>query len=169
MNVYPRSLPTPEALEQLAQRHPQLDASSVRASLALLRAANQMSAAFGEHFARFGLSQARFTILMVLRKQPLGMSPAQIAHAVNVTRPTVTGLLQALEQMRLVLRRTHPHDHRSNKVTLTPKAARLLDRMFPAHFRKHAALMGGLTQAERMLLIKLLDKIRPQAVSGAPP
>jgi len=49
------------------------------------------------------------------------------------------------------------------RVTLTRKAVTFIERLLPGHFRRMAALMNPLSQAERKTLVKLLDKILQNA------
>lgn len=159
-------VPKYEKLEQLALLYPEVDASAIRTCLTVLRVASQLSASFDEHFARFGLSQGRFAVLMMLRHRPEGMTPAAIAQAAGVSRPTITGLLDGLARAKLVQRRADRTDHRSRIITLAPAAERLFRRMLPTHYRKHAAIMAGLSRRDRDQLIELMQRIEPRAGGG---
>jgi DNA-binding MarR family transcriptional regulator len=169
VTVVPRTLPSPDVLDTLAARYPDVEPSSVQASLALLQVAHELSTALERHFAQFQLSRGRFTVLMLLRRDLRGLSPAELAEAAGVTRPTMTGLLRALESSGLVLRRSHPEDHRSTVISLAPKAHRLLDRVLPEHFRLQASLMSPLGPTERAELVRLLTQVRPQPRAGGEP
>jgi len=169
MHVLPRTLPSSSVLAEVASRFPGADPSAIRASIALLRVANDVSSVLEADFAKFRLSRGGFTVLMLLRRGSQGLSPAELAEAANVTRPTMTGLVRTLERAGLLERRHHPNDHRSAVLTLTAKAKSLLDRLLPEHFRAQATLMAGLSEAERTELVRLLHQIRPQVHLGAAP
>lgn len=157
--------PPLELLEQLARREPQIDPSAIRTSLILLRVASQVSASLDEEFSRFGLSQGRFTVLMLLFHAREGMSPARLAEAAGVRRPTISGLLDSLDRAGLIERRGDPNDHRASIVTMTASAEGLLKRILPILCGKHATLMSTLSGAERSLLSSLLERVREQLVS----
>ena len=167
MPSVPPAVPRFEHLQRLSESYPDLDATAIRTCVMLLRVASELSSSFDQHFARFGLSQGRFMLLMLLARHPGGMSPAALAEAAGVTRPTVTGVLSTLEKSGLVRRRTDPEDHRGSIVTLTDSAHRLLRRMLPVHFRKHASIMSGLEVRERDELASLLRRIESRIASGA--
>ena len=169
MPSVPPAVPKFEQLEKLAESYPELDATAIRTCLILLRVAGRLSTSFDEHFARFGLSQGRFTLLMLLRRHPEGMSPAALAQAAGVTRPTVTGILDTLQSSGLVKRQTEPHDHRVIRVTLTDAAHRLLRAMLPIHFRRHASIMAEMDKGERETLVGLLRRIESRVTSGELP
>ena len=169
MTVVPRTLPSPEVLDALAGRYPDVEPSAVQATLTLLQVAHELSTVLERHFAPFQLSRGRFTVLMLLRRELRGSSPAALAEAAGVKRPTMTGLLRALERSGLVVRRRHPDDHRSAVMSLAPKAHRLLDRVLPEHFRLQASLMSSLRPAERAELARLLTQVRPQPCAGGAP
>lgn len=164
--VHP-NIPKFETLQQLAAEHPGLDATAVHTCVTLLRVASELTGVFDEHFARFGLSQGRFTVLMLLRRHPHGLSPAAIAESAGVTRPTISGVLDTLQRDGLVKRTPAALDRRSNVVTLTAAARRLMKRMLPVHFHKHAAIMAGLTVRDRRRLVGLLALVDRAPSVGA--
>jgi DNA-binding MarR family transcriptional regulator len=161
MPVLPQNPPRFERLAELAGQYPELDASAVRSCLVLLRVATDVSSYLEEYFSEFGLSQGRFTVLMMLWRSDEGLSPARIAELAGVTPPTITGLCKKLEAEGLVARRADPADRRAAVITLTPRARRLLRRLLPGHFKRQAAMLGALSEGERADLVRLLGRIRP--------
>ncbi len=161
MHVVPLRPPRFERLAELAGRYPELDASAVRSCLVLLRVATDVTASLDAYFSEFGLSHGRFAVLMMLWRSEGGLSPARIAEQCDVTPPTITGLCKKLEADGLVRRRADPADRRAYRITLTPRARRLLVRLLPGHFTRQATMLAGLTEAERAELVRLLTNIRP--------
>src|SRR6185312_1225037 len=99
------------------------------------------------HFARYGLSHARFVVLMLLkRRADHTATPAEIADEAAVTRATVTGLLDGLEGEGLVERTHRTDDRRSVRVRLTKKGLALLERILPDHYARLGSVMGRLTR-----------------------
>src|SRR5215218_9639211 len=138
------NMPKFETLQEHARRYPMLDASAIRASLALRRVGQALESAYDAHFARHGLSAGRFTVLMMLAKAPgHTLSAGELADCSSVTRASMTGLLDTLEAAGLVLREASPDDRRRILVSLTPGALAQLELMLPDHFRRTAALMAG--------------------------
>jgi DNA-binding MarR family transcriptional regulator len=165
-----RDLPKYEAIRQRAGRYPQIDPRAVESSLVLLRVASDVIDAIEAYLALHGMSQGKFTILMLLNRDPAsGMSPSELAEKSGVTRATITGLLDGLEREQLVIREGHAEDRRKAVVRLTPRAVQLLDGILPEYYRQIAEMMGGLLEEQKVQLITLLGKVseRVPAVSEA--
>lgn len=151
-----RDLPGDQELSDLAKRYPDLDPEGAIAFLAFIRAACEVFHASEEHFARHGMSCGRFTVLALLNRKPeRSLTPSQIADHCGVTRATITGLLDNLEQERLIKRERTESDRRTMQVRLTAEGARFLDRMLPDHFRRMRTLMAGLDSRDRSDLRRL--------------
>jgi DNA-binding MarR family transcriptional regulator len=165
--VHP-NVPKFEILKHLAAEHPGLDATAIHTSVTLLRAGSELATVFDGLFARFGLSQGRFTVLMLLRRHAVGLSPAALAESAGVTRPTISGVLDTLQRDGLVERKPAAHDRRSSIVTLTTAAHRLMKKMLPVIFRQHAAIMAGLSVRQRRQLVDLLKLVDRAPARGAP-
>ncbi|MGC4064472.1 MAG: MarR family transcriptional regulator [Polyangiaceae bacterium] len=153
-----------ESVEQFAAEYPELDVSAVVGSLTLLRVGSQLLDAFDQLFSSYGLSNGRFSVMMTLRYRRNGLSPAELAEIIGVTRPTMTGLLDTLERGGIIERRPHPDDARAQMVTLSRSGKARLDRVLPSHFRRHSMIMSNLSRAEREQLVKLLEKVQLQLV-----
>ncbi len=153
-----KQLPGHEALRTDAERYPGADVSAVETCLHLLRVSGDVEAAYDAHFARHGLSQARFIVLMTLQRED-ELRPAELAERTGVTRATMTGLLEGLEKEGLVLRRAHAEDGRMWLVRLSAKGRQRLEGILPDHYRRTAALMTGLSTEERRHLAELLAKV----------
>ena len=149
----PRDLPKIEAIKSLARLVPEVDPSAVQSCLTLLRVSGALHDALETHFGRFAL-------LMLLRRNlESGLTPAELAEKAGVTRATITGLLDGLEQTGLVRREPHSDDRRKTVVHLTPDGIEHLQGIFPDHFRRVAALMEHLSEPEREELMRLLHKV----------
>jgi DNA-binding MarR family transcriptional regulator len=148
-------------LQNWAQQYAELDIPSVEACLAFLRATADVQTALETHFARYGLSMGKFTLLMQLSQAPeQGFTPSECAERSGVTRATITGLLDGLERDGLVERQPRPGDRRMLSVHLTEAGRSLLKRMLPDHFCRTTGLMGELTDSEKGRLIELLQKVQ---------
>ncbi len=108
-----------------------------------------MLTALETFLARYDMSQGRFTLLMVLNRDPhLGLCPSDLASKCGVTRATMTGLLDGLEREKFVTRVRHANDRRMATVMLTPEGIQFLDNLCPDYYRRIAGLMGKLTEEE---------------------
>lgn len=155
-----KDIPKFDCMQAMAARYPSLDPLSLEASLTLLCVGGELQSAFLAHLTRHDLSPGRFYLLIQLaRSAPSGLSPAELSERAGVTRATITGLLDGLEQGGLVVRTEHESDRRMWTVRLTPKGQERLDAMLPDHYRRITALMSQLEPEERHTLIRLLRKV----------
>lgn len=157
----PRNLPSEQQLQQLTNLYPQVDMAAVKTCLAFLNASADIYEAFDTHFARYGLSMGKFTILMQLQYAgEQGLTPSECAERAGVTRGTITGLLDGLQRDGWVARQPHPSDRRMLTVQLTEQGQQLLEQMLPDHFCRTTSLMANLNNAEKKTLVALLAKLR---------
>lgn len=168
-----KSVPRDDCLLEAAKCYPNMDASACAVVLDLLRAGDEVFKVVDDHFSAHGLSEGRFTVLMLLNRNRLlqgggnlkGTTPAELADFAGVTRATITGLVDTLEKDGLVVRKPDPQDRRMMNVEMTEKGVNLLQAMVPEHFQRVASIVSPLSCEERSLLQGLLAKIRGQAVA----
>lgn len=153
----------PEELRRLAleeAQHPDCDPLSVQVVLWVVRASSGVLAAQAELLRDVDLSTSAFNVLMALRNSPGNvLEPCDIADRLLVTRPSVTGLLDTLEQKGLVERRPHPDDRRRRLVHLTDAAHGLLTAHLSDHYREMERILASLDAEERAQLVQLLRRI----------
>ncbi|HLH27963.1 MAG TPA: MarR family transcriptional regulator, partial [Acidimicrobiales bacterium] len=87
-------------------------------------------------------------------------SPCDIGEQLNVTRGTVTGLLDSLERQKLVRRLPHPEDRRMLVIELTPEGRDLLGRLLPEHHHTMTDLLACLSDSEKETFTRVLAKIQ---------
>jgi DNA-binding MarR family transcriptional regulator len=155
-----RTFPNRQAIDELASQYSELDIPSVETCLAFLDVTASVYAAFDIHFARYGLSIGKFTLLMQLYVASEGLTPSEFAERADVTRATITGLLDGLEREELVKREAHPSDRRRLIIRLTQKGRSFVAKILPDHFCRTTGLMANLTSTEKKTLIKLLNKVQ---------
>lgn len=109
---------------------------------------------------KYGLSQGRFLILIVMNRQPdQETNPSILAKKIGVTRATMTGLIDGLEKEGLIRRAVHKNDRRKQSLRLTEKGRHVLENLLPDYWSRLYNLMNGLTKKELTTLIKLLEKV----------
>ena len=89
-----------------------------------------------------------------------GVTPAEIAEALKVTRATVTGLITALEKSGFVTRQQSISDRRKYYVRPTAAGKRVLKLTWPRHAAIVSEAMGGLTSLDIASMAKLTKKLR---------
>ena len=165
-----KNIPRYDCLLEAAEQIPELDPSACEAFLHLLRTGDEAFLYAEKNLTEHGISHGRFGVLMLLwgdcqnpDANTHGMTPAELADQSNVTRATMTGLVDTLVRDGFVKRAADTDDRRMMRVALTRKAMTFIERLLPGHFRRMAALMDPLSQAERKTLVKLLNKILQNA------
>ncbi|HEY7115536.1 MAG TPA: MarR family transcriptional regulator [Tepidisphaeraceae bacterium] len=155
-----RDLPKYESIRKQSERYPQIDPRAVEAFLVLWRTATDTLSAFECYLQKHGMSQGKFTVLMILNRHPeVGVNPSELADRAGVTRATMTGLLEGLEREKLINRQGDRTDRRRAVVRLTATARALLDGMLPDYFTRLHELMAELSEKDKEQLTELLVKI----------
>lgn len=115
--------------------------------LGLLTTARMIDAACAEILARHGLSEGRFGVLLAVGDEP-GIAPAQVAERLGVTRATVTGLTDALENAGLLKRSTASGDRRSISLRNTVSGEALVAELAPI-YRDWLTMIAGRVSADQ--------------------
>ena len=159
----PREIPKFEVIREMARRFPELnlDPLILEAHLMVLRTGQDLTGAACAYFSKHDLSSGRFFVLMhLLKKEPEGLGPAELADMAGVTRATMTGLLDGLEEAGLIERRQHADDRRMLTVMLTAAGRKRMLKMLPEHYRRITTALGHLSDDEKRALVKLLQKVQ---------
>lgn len=159
-----KELPRYECLAEAAREFPDLDPTACQAFLHLIHAGDDVWRVMNGHFAEHGITQGRFLVMMLLMEKtsggcPRAETPAELAELAQVSRATITGLLDTLERDGFVRRDPAPEDRRVVRVRLTPAGEKFMHAYLPGHFRVISALMNELTENERKTLSRLLAKV----------
>ncbi len=160
-----RDLPTPEILSKFADRYPDADVTAISSFLHLLRVATDLSIALDSCLSKHGLLQGRWWVLILLmREESKTSTPSVLAEKAGVSRATMTGLIDGLEQVGLVERVFAKDDRRSVFIHLTAAGQGKLDIVMPDYYRRLRHCMLALDDDKRKQLHQILELIN----SGIP-
>lgn len=138
-------------------------ASAGEPTLAVIREIVRAYQAFGEFsqcdIKRFGLTGPEFDVLATLGNQP-GMTFKEIGENTLITKTTLTGVVDRLEEKGLVERRACPEDRRCVRAVLTEKGDNLFRDVFPDHVERLKEQLASLGPEECAQLIAALAKVR---------
>ncbi len=148
----------------------------------LLRRANQIAEAlFSDECAQLDLTPAQCGSLLVARACP-GLDQTGMALAMGFDRATMGEILRKLEARGLMLRTASSSDARRRHIAVTPQGEEVLRKVPRALARAQERLLAPYTDAERELLLGLLERmcetfnastrsplVRPAAARGASP
>lgn len=114
--------------------------------------------------AEFAMTLPTFDILAQVNRPPQWPTLGELSERLMVSKGSVTDLMERVERQGLVIRRADPHDGRVQRVGLSAKGRRLLDRVVPVHdacVRAALAEMDGDTVADlHRTLGRLKDALR---------
>jgi DNA-binding MarR family transcriptional regulator len=114
---------------------------------------------FARHIgAPYKLSPVEFTILMLVAHNR-DATQKQLSQALAVSAPNVTALLDRMSERELLTRVRNETDRRSQHVRLTRKGGALVREAREVSLTMERDLLRHLSDAERGILIELLQKV----------
>lgn len=131
----------------------------LRALRALARCYQAFERRSAAHVRALGLTPSQFDIIATLGNTP-GMTFRQLGDETLITKGTLTGVVDRLEERGLVRRVGSPTDGRSTVVQLTPRGEAEFERAFPAHIAYLKRPFAALSGAEMDVLEASLDRLR---------
>ena len=127
----------------------------VRLWLRLARVYQKIEQATASDLKQEGLTAGQFDVLAHVGAAE-GSTQQQVADALLVTKSNVCQLLDRMERAGLVERQQHG---RTNHLYLTEDGRRLYQRVVPAHERRLAEHLSGLTPEEQTTMLALLRRL----------
>ena len=111
--------------------------------------------------ARWNLTLPQFEVLAELaRADAGGFTFFELSRLLLVTSGNLTGIVDRLEEQRLVERRPDAKDRRVIRVALTNKGRRATDHMLPAHTADIEEILSFMPRAALSELSELLGRLR---------
>lgn len=115
----------------------------------------------------FGLSPARWQVLLKLMWSCEPLAQCELAHRVGIEPASLVRLLDALEKEGLVLRVSAPDDRRAKRVSLTEQGLALSRRLAVVADALKAEVLGCLSDEEleraTALLLRLRARLGPRS------
>ena len=112
-----------------------------------------------ESFSKAGLGQPDLMILGSLRKMP-GRGVSDLAAEGGVSGPTMSAQIKRLEAAGLIVREpTLDGDRRRVSLTLSPRAAAMMETLLSESSDWMAARLGELSEKEREAIFKALGPL----------
>jgi len=103
------------------------------------------------------ISFSQFQLLSALADGP--RSVGDLADDAGVTSPTMTRMLDGLEQLGIVERRQSERDRRALSITVTDKGRELLKRKQQRFERLTNSIFSSLSESERESIAPLLNRM----------
>ena len=130
---------------------------------ALVRAAGLLRNRMDPYFARFGISRAQWGVLRQLHRAEgerlKALRLADLGRRVLVRPPSISSLVERLDQRGLVTRTLSTTDQRAKQVTLTSAGRQLVLRVLKVHPTQIQQMLAGLNETEQADLLRLMEKL----------
>ena len=135
-------------------------------SIRLLAECMQGFERFSSDFVRqYGLTHAQFDIIATLGNTS-GMSYKELGQRTLITKGTLTGVVDRLEQKGLVIRERCPRDKRSYYVRLSTQGEQVFQDVFPKLTRQGQRLFANYTDDDFNHLETTLAGLKQAIASG---
>ena len=121
----------------------------------------------GESVRQCGLTHAQFDIIATLGNTA-GMTYKELGERTLITKGTLTGVIDRLEQKGLVARQRSGDDKRSFFVRLTASGEALFAQVFPTVVAHGKQLFASCSDAEFDAIDQALGKLK-ELIGSAPP
>ncbi len=129
-----------------------------------------------EFVQKAGLSNQQWIILIHLAKDPnlpylirekhdKPMMASELALSLGVTRANITNLLSVLMDKKLVKQIEDKDDRRIKRLTLTPKAEKMISEMSPERMKSNEMHLKGFTKVEKEQFLVLIQKITQNIIN----
>ena len=111
------------------------------------------------HIKSMGLTMTQFDVIATLGNQP-HMRCNVLGVKKLVTKGTLTGVLERLEDKGIIHRSVNQADARSQMIGLTKKGQQLFEKVFPEHLKHLEKAFGQLSKQDLNELTRSLQKLR---------
>ena len=105
------------------------------------------------------LTLPQFDVMAQLHRRAQGMTPGELTRELLVSAGNVTGIVDRLEQLGLVVRRPVAEDRRAVRIRLTARGRRAMRRAIPRHRRDVTRLLSAVPARELTQLRNLLGAV----------
>ncbi len=154
-----KDLPSRDTLEKFGKHYGNPDVNSLHTWLAWASATDEMLTAFEANLATHGLSQTPFFVLLLLKRNPEGLTIGALASGVAVASQTMTRAIHKMEASGWCSKHPDPEDGRISLVRLTTQGDAMLSHALPKHYEWVAKLMSDFTADELTQLTTIMRKV----------
>ena len=118
-----------------------------------------------EHLKEIGLTQSQADVIILLaHESDKVFHQRDIERALNYTNPTVTGLLNRLEQKNFIVRQVDPNDSRARIIKLTDAALDVLEEIYRSIRQTEQMILEGFSKEEMDILIPFMSRMAKNAL-----
>jgi DNA-binding MarR family transcriptional regulator len=147
-------------------RYPNSSVQATECAMNLVFTADLLVKRISELVQPFNLTPASGLVLSILADSESPLPPNQIADRLIISRATVTGLVDSLEQRGYVRRLPHPSDRRMLLVEPTDTGRQVADAFRPVVHQHQKVWMDVLNEQEQEQLINFLKQLQEPLIGS---
>ena len=155
--------PKQELLRRINQYYPGIDLAALELITQIKTVAKLHTSLVSQGLAKYDLTEARMYLLCSLflheKSGEPAMSPSAISDRLEITRATVTSLLDGLQESGFVIRENSGTDRRAILVHVTDKARTLIDGLLSQGMPRLSSALDFLTADEIRHMSQSLSKL----------
>ncbi len=122
------------------------------------RAALQIISLFLKRMTVHEMRPVEFSVMSLIQRNP-GITSRQLCDTLGLLQPNLVGMVSALENRKLLVRKPHPRDGRATGLYPTAAGKALVHKGEQTVAALEIEATSALTASERKTLIRLLKKI----------
>ncbi|WP_331775380.1 MarR family winged helix-turn-helix transcriptional regulator [Sulfurospirillum sp. 1612] len=119
---------------------------------------------YTEHLKETEISSGQFMYIVCICEH-IGLTQDELSHRLIIDKSTVARVLSQLESSGFVTKKTNTHDRREFHLFPTEKALAIYPKIVQLKEEWHHKLVENLSDIERDILAKLLEKVMENAVN----
>ena len=109
---------------------------------------------------KYDLTQSQMDVLVYLKhREDLTITQRDLEAGLRLKNPTVTGILNRLEEKNLITRETNLNDRRSKIIKMTDKSKMVLEEGYMHIKELESEIIRGFSNEEKQELVELLNKV----------
>ncbi len=121
---------------------------------------NMLDSKANRDFRKWDLTCSQHAIIVYLfDHQSVETTQRDLEETFSLKNPTVTGLLNLLENKGMIQRVTNPKDRRSNIIKLTEKSQALEKQLTASRMRAEEAILKGFSPDEKQQLESFMRRL----------
>jgi len=127
--------------------------------VAIAQIARRWRARLDQRIAPFGLTEARWLVLLSLARRGDGVTQKDLAARLAIEAPTLVRTLDWLQRQGFVERRAVPTDRRAKTIHLTDKARPLLLRIEAEAAAMRAEILADIPEQDLAACLAVLGRV----------
>lgn len=111
-------------------------------------------------FRKFKISEAQFNIMMLLKYSRGPLKQKDIGNKILVDKSNITGLIDSLEKLNFIQRKSVEGDRRMYHIVFTKDGKFFIDKIDKIYEKKVNSIMSLINDKEAIEIIRLTKQIR---------